>query len=88
MHEDCSCVHEHYLYAHNNAHAAKLKRQAREESERTASEVSGEKVKGREMNLHQLKRERDYRRRRQKYRARNVHITRRTPAQVNTRRRE
>ena len=38
--------------------------------------------RGRESALNQMKRERDYRRRRQKYRARNVHITRRTPAQV------
>ena len=32
--------------------------------------------------LEQLKRKRDYRRRRQAYRAKNVHITRRTPKEV------
>jgi U11/U12 small nuclear ribonucleoprotein SNRNP48 len=63
---------------------AKLKQQAREESERVASEggVKEGEGRGRESALNQMKRERDYRRRRQKYRARNVHITRRTPAQV------
>ena len=32
--------------------------------------------------LEQLKRKRDYRRRRQTYRAKNVHITRKTPREV------
>lgn len=32
--------------------------------------------------LEKLKAERDYKRRRQTYRAKNVHITRRTPVQV------
>ena len=61
-------------------YVAKLKQRAMEESEGLASE--GKRVRGRETNLYQMKRERDYKRRRQKYRARNVHITRRTPAQV------
>lgn len=34
--------------------------------------------------LQLLKEKRDYKRRRQKYRARNVHITRRTPTEVST----
>ena len=55
---------------------AKLKQQAKEESEKS------EGGRGGRVSLHQMKKERDYRRRRQKYRARNVHITRRTPAQV------
>ena len=60
---------------------AKLKQQAKEESEKAGV---GEGGRGERVSLHQMKRERDYRRRRQKYRARNVHITRRTPAQVDT----
>ena len=55
---------------------AKLKQQAKEESEKS------EGGRGGKVSLHQMKKERDYRRRRQTYRARNVHITRRTPAQV------
>ena len=35
--------------------------------------------------LEQLKRKRDYRRRRQTYRAKNVHITRKTPREVSQR---
>lgn len=75
-----------YIYSFelvNSCHTAKLKQQAREETERMANEGERERGGGgKESILHQMKRERDYRRRRQKYRARNVHITRRTPAQV------
>ena len=39
---------------------------------------------GKKSYLQLMKEERDYRRRRQKYRARNVHITRRTPAEVSS----
>ena len=61
---------------------AKLKQKAREESEVSAGE--GGRGRAREASLYQLKKERDYKRRRQKYRAQNVHITHRTPAQVYT----
>lgn len=52
--------------------------EAKEEEEmRTAGE-------SRRNYLKQLKEQRDYKRRRQSYRAKNVHITRRTPVQVGT----
>lgn len=65
---------------YNVVSLAKLKQQAREKSEMDAKE--GEEGGRGRVSLYQMKKERDYRRRRQKYRARNVHITRRTPAQV------
>ena len=74
-------------------HAAKLKKQAREasetkpeegEREEEEREREREKEKGKQWVLKRMKQERDYKRRRRKYRAKNAHITRRTPAQVYT----
>ena len=55
-------------------HAAKLRSQS-------MSGLGDGEAEGANL-LEQLKRKRDYRRRRQAYRARNVHITRRTPKEV------
>ena len=49
------------------------------ESERDGGGEGGGEQKN---YLEKLKAERDYKRRRQTYRAKNVHITRRTPVQV------
>ena len=55
-------------------HSAKLKAQ------KMSAVSDGEEESGN--ILEQLKRKRDYRRRRQAYRAKNVHITKRTPKEV------
>ena len=62
--------------------AAKLKTQARSEAALAASKEDEEVDTRGKTYLQLLKEKRDYKRRRQKYRARNVHITRRTPTEV------
>lgn len=62
--------------------SAKLKAQAKlEAASGKQEEVKEVETKGKTY-LQLLKEKRDYKRRRQNYRAKNVHITRRTPTEV------
>ena len=62
---------------------AKLKAEGKLEASLAKREVSEKEVDTRgKTYLQLLKERRDYKRRRQKYRAKNVHITRRTPTEV------
>ncbi len=65
--------------AYYKSFTAKLKSQAKSE---TAEEEKVEVDTKGKTYLQLLKEKRDYKRRRQKYRAKNVHITRRTPTEV------
>lgn len=60
---------------------AKLKTQAKLDADSVNSDEKEVDTKGKTY-LQLLKEKRDYKRRRQKYRARNVHITRKTPTEV------
>ena len=61
--------------------SAQLKAQAKLEAASRKEDVKEVDTTGKTY-LQLLKEKRDYKRRRQKYRAKNVHITRRTPTEV------